>query len=54
VHETKETGETLRDFLTDAYRYDPASDRWTAIEPLPTWDDPRPIPDKARFAKQRA
>jgi arylsulfatase A-like enzyme/N-acetylneuraminic acid mutarotase len=54
VHETKDNGDTLRDFLTDAYRYDPASGKWSVIESLPAWDDPRPIPDKARFAKQPA
>jgi arylsulfatase A-like enzyme/N-acetylneuraminic acid mutarotase len=52
VHETN--GETLRDFLTDAYRYDPAADKWTVIDSLPAWDDPRPISDKARFTKQPA
>lgn len=51
VHETKDNGDTLRDFLTNAYRYYPASDKWTAIESLPAWNDPRPIPDKAPFAK---
>jgi hypothetical protein len=55
VHETKgDDGETLRDFLTDAYRYDPAADKWTVIDSLPAWDDPRPISDKARFTKQPA
>jgi N-acetylneuraminic acid mutarotase len=55
VHVTRsDAGEVVRNFRTDGYRYDPVNDKWTAIASLPVWDDPRSIPDKARFARQPA
>ena len=55
VHAIKsDAGRVVRDFRTDGYRYDPADDKWTAIASLPAWDDPRAIPDKARFARKPA
>lgn len=54
VHTTYDNeGEVQRNFLTDAYRYDPASDRWTALAPLPVLNELRDIPNQQRFAGQR-
>jgi len=39
--------------FTDSYYYDPATAAWTQIADLPVVDDPRDLPNEAKFAEEK-
>ncbi len=48
-----EDGNPTFEMFTDGHRYDPATDTWQAIAPLPVLPDPRPLDGVDDFAHER-